>query len=245
MPAGLFLHGFTGAPSSWDAVRALLPATLDADIPWLSGHGSPPAALDVPSFTAEVARLSARLPEDAVVAGYSLGGRLALGVALHNPGRVRALVLISASTGITDPAARAERRARDAALRASLLEGGVPAFVERWEREPLFQSQAALAASVRAEERRRRLGHVAEGLAHSLAVTGLAEMPDYFGRLAELRLPVELVCGELDGKFCDIARSVVRQLPQGRFTCVERAGHNLLLERPDAVTSAIRRGLPS
>lgn len=245
MADGLFLHGFTGAPSSWGAVSARLPADFVATIPWLTGHGRPGAAPEVESFDDEVGRLAALLPERAVLAGYSLGARLALGVALRAPSRVRALILISAGFGLRDAPARAERRERDRALRELLGAAGLRAFADAWQDQPLFASQAALPAPLREAERERRLGHTAEGLAHSLACTGLAEMPAYQERLCELDLPTELICGALDTKFCDAAESVVSQLPQGRFTRVNQAGHNLLLERPDAVEAAIRRGLSS
>jgi 2-succinyl-6-hydroxy-2,4-cyclohexadiene-1-carboxylate synthase len=158
---------------------------------------------------------------------------------------VRALILISAGFGLADPKARAERRERDRALGELLRGAGLQAFVDAWEDQPLFATQRSLPAALREAERERRLGHSAEGLAHSLACTGLAEMPDYHARLHELDLPVELICGADDRKFCDAAESVVSQLPRGRFTRVERAGHNLLLERPDAVEAAILRGLSS
>jgi pimeloyl-ACP methyl ester carboxylesterase len=92
----LLLHGFTGAPGAWDAVRAQLPAAT-VEVPWLIGHGVPEAAPEVCDFEAEVDRLAALLAEPCVVAGYSLGARLGLGLLVRHPEKVRAAVLISGS----------------------------------------------------------------------------------------------------------------------------------------------------
>jgi len=115
-------------------------------------------------------------------------------------------------------------------------------FVERWQAEPLFQSQTRLDEATRAAEQARRLGHSPEGLCHSLRVTGLAEMPNYWDRLGELRVPVRLLAGAFDARFCAIAAAIVGRLQSGHFAEIPEAGHNLLLERPELVASAILEG---
>lgn len=242
MPGAFLLHGFTGGPSSWDAVRGAAPP-LDWVAPWLTGHGQPPAALEVDGFEAEVDRLATLAPERSLLVGYSLGARLALGLLLRHPQRFRRAVLISGSAGLERDDERRVRREHDAAWCRLLADAGVSGFVERWQAEPLFASQSRLSADLRAGERARRLLHEAQGLAHSLAVTGLGEMPNYWPRLAEIRVPVELLAGSLDPRFCSLAAAVVGKLAAGRFRRIAGAGHNLLLERPDEVASAIARGL--
>ncbi len=239
----LLLHGFTGSPDSWRRVCEQLPRDVEVQAPLLTGHGATPAALHVRSFEAEVERLRALAAPGALLVGYSLGARLALALAAREPQRFRGALLISGSPGLRDENERGPRRRRDAELCALLTSQGLSAFVERWEREPLFASQAKLPPSVREEERRRRLGHSAPGLCHSLRVTGLAEMPSYWPRLQQLTLPLELLVGELDPRFCEIASAVVKELPAARLTRVADAGHNVVLERPEAVSEAMLRGL--
>lgn len=247
MSVVLLIHGFTGAPSSFDAVVRALPAGVRVVAPLVVGHGAPPTALDVQSFEAEVDRLAALLPpeEPAVVAGYSLGARLAFGILAKHPARVRALVSVSGSTGLANAEERAARRESDRALAERLTRDGLEAFVEHWEALPLFATQAKLPASLRAAERVRRLSHTAAGLAHSLRCTGLGEMPDYLPALARLPRPVELLAGELDAKFRALALGIAGALTNARATFVPGAGHNLLLEHPVAVAEAIVRGLAS
>jgi 2-succinyl-6-hydroxy-2,4-cyclohexadiene-1-carboxylate synthase len=214
-------------------------------VPFLTGHGVPPAALESDGFEREVERLLEFATERCVLAGYSLGARLALGLLVRAPDRFQAAVLVSGSPGLADAGEVGKRRERDAVWCQLLAQQGLSNFVDRWQAEPLFASQLGLSERARASERERRLGHTAAGLCHSLRVTGLAEMPNYWPALSRVTCPVAVLAGALDRKFCDIAASVVRKLPNGYFAEVPEAGHNLLLERPEAVASAIAEGLRS
>lgn len=244
MSALLLLHGFTGAPSSFDAVLAALPRPPRVIAPFLAGHGTPGAAPDVESFESELDRLAALLPEGRHgVVGYSLGARLALGLLVRHPARFSTGVLVSANPGLASERERAERRRGDGEWRRLLDEQGLEPFVDRWERLPLFASQAALPEALRRSERARRLGHTASGLSRSLALTGLAEMPDYLPVLGAIEARVEVLAGGLDERFCAHGEAIVGRLPRGRLTRVADAGHNLLLERPESVAEAIVRGV--
>lgn len=238
------LHGFTGAPSSFDGL-APLASKLRLIAPPLVGHGRPSAAPGVDVFTAEVDRLLALAPARSLLVGYSLGARLALGLLLREPARFSGAVLIGANPGLRTEAERRARAARDAELGVALEARGLEAFVDQWEAEPLFASQSLLPREVRAAERARRLSHTAVGLARSLRATGLAGMPDYWGHLQNIDCPVELLTGALDERFAALATVMARELPRGRATVVPEAGHNLLLERPGSVVEAIARGLLS
>lgn len=238
----LLLHGFTGAPSSWDAVRSRLPPTR-VEAPALVGHGVPEAATGVASFEAEVDRLAALVDGPCLVAGYSLGARLGLGLLVRHAAKVQAAVLISGSAGLDSEALRSERRAADARWLELLENEGLEAFASRWQAQPLFASQAALPAELRDAEARRRSSHTARGLARSLRATGLGVMPAYRAELPAIAQPVEWLAGELDPRFVGLARELAPALRNGRLCEVKGAGHNLLLERPEAVASAIARRL--
>ena len=127
MPSAVvLLHGFAGTARHWDRVLAAMPAERPV-----------PLALDLadaePTTPEGVTRLIAeRAPERFVLAGYSMGGRLALRAALAMPERIARLVLVSASAGIADADERAARRAGDEALAAAIERDGLDAFIERW-----------------------------------------------------------------------------------------------------------------
>ena len=72
---------------------------------------------------------------------------------------------------------------------------------------------------------------------------GLAQMPDYRPQLAGLSLPVRLLVGEDDEKFRRLAAEMASLLPRATVTTVAAAGHNLILEAPQAVAAAIMEGI--
>jgi 2-succinyl-6-hydroxy-2,4-cyclohexadiene-1-carboxylate synthase len=237
-PLVLF-HGFTGAPGSFDAVIARLPDRRTL-CPALIGHGA--SAPGVASFVDEVDRLASLMPtEPAHLAGYSLGARLALGLTLRHPQRVARLTLVGVNPGLTDEAERLARRRADAALCELLETQGLDAFLRVWEGQPLFASQERLEPAVRARRLALRRGHQPDELARCLRITGLSQMPDYWPELPRLTPPLTLLAGELDAKFCAMARAAQAQVPGSRLVIAPGAGHDLLLERPDLVAVELSR----
>ena len=237
----LCLHGFTGSPKSFD----FLPPELVRLTPALVGHTGSTASDAIVRFEDEVDRLAAFAEEPLHVVGYSLGARLALGLALRHPERVTRLTLVSAHHGLATETERTARRASDAAWCELLRTRGLAAFIEAWEEQSLWTSQRRLSPAQRAPKKEERLAQSPAGLCRSLRVTGLAEMPNYAPALGEIRAPVTVLAGELDPKFCELARFLAKNLVQARLEIVPDAGHDLLLERPDFITEVIRRGNPT
>jgi 2-succinyl-6-hydroxy-2,4-cyclohexadiene-1-carboxylate synthase len=227
MPADLLLlHGFTQTGASWAGVRRALPGRYRAVAPDL---GAGP-------WEAELDRLEALLTAASVLAGYSMGGRLALALALRRPERVRRLVLVSASPGLADDAERAARRAADAALADRIEAIGTEAFAREWAAQPLFAGQPEAVNALAHEDRLRR-----SAAEHAAQLRGLGTgvMPPLWDRLGELPMPVALVVGERDAKFRAIAERMRSRLPRASLAVVPGAGHAAHLEVPEAVAGVI------
>lgn len=232
------LHGFTGTPDSFSALRA----PPGAVTPILGGHlGTPVTG----NFDAEVERLAVLGADCSGLLGYSLGGRLALGLLARYPDRFTHAVIVSAQAGLTSDDERARRRAGDGRLVALLREQGLESFVDHWQALPLWASQGALPEPLRSAQRQQRLRHTAEGLAQSLLRHGLGEMPDLRQELALLRTRVDLVAGERDEKFAALALELLGTIPGARLRLAPEAGHNLLLERPELCSELLSQGNPS
>lgn len=221
----VLLHGFTGAPCSWDAVRERLSGPAVA--PALPGHGG----AHVAGWEEAVDRIAARAA-GAHLVGYSLGARLALGVLVRHPGLVRRATLIGVNPGVDDRAARV--RWEDA-LADRLEADGLGAFVAHWEQLPMWASQARLPEATRAAQRRVRMGHDPGGLAHSLRALGLGRMPDLRPALPTLDTPVALVVGGEDDRFRAVAEQMAAVMPTARVHVVAGVGHNVVLEAPEAL----------
>ncbi len=239
-PPLVLLHGFTGSSNTWRDLADGLAGEYRTIAPDLVGHARSDAPEAVERYAIGraaadlVALLRALGHERAAWLGYSLGGRVALQVAADHPQVVAALVLEGASPGIADDAERAARRASDAALAQRIERDGVEAFVDEWERVPLFASQLALPEEARAAVRATRLAQRARGLANSLRGMGAGAQSPLHERLPAIAAPTLLLAGSLDEKYVAIGRDMARTLPDATMRVVEGAGHAAHLERPEA-----------
>jgi 2-succinyl-6-hydroxy-2,4-cyclohexadiene-1-carboxylate synthase len=232
----VLLHGFTQTRQSWRRTVAALGGRYRAIAPDLPGHGSASQRRPA-SFSACVAYVRATGGDAFTLAGYSMGGRIALAAALALPSQVRRLVLVGASPGIADPAERAARRRDDQALADRIEAIGVEAFAREWGEQALFAGQdERVAAAAHAD----RLRNDPFGLAAALRGMGTGVMEPLWDRLGSLAIPVTLVVGERDEKFSAIADQMAARLPDARVVVVAGAGHAAQLERPDEVATAIR-----
>jgi 2-succinyl-6-hydroxy-2,4-cyclohexadiene-1-carboxylate synthase len=221
---GVLLHGFAGDPASWQDVA------VDAERLALPGHlGGGPLA---PDWAGNLAVIAARIGRCDVVVGYSLGARVALGLVIG--GHVPRGVLISVNPGIADHE-RAARRAGDAAWAELARRRGIAAFIDAWQAQPLFVTQARAPTERLAARRARRLALDPEQLARSLETMGLAEMPDYRALVDDR---VSLIAGADDAKYVAIARALPAHLE-----LVADSGHDPMLEQPAALAEAIDRAI--
>jgi 2-succinyl-6-hydroxy-2,4-cyclohexadiene-1-carboxylate synthase len=239
----VMLHGFSGTHRAWDGVIAALeqeplgqeryrPLALD-----LPGHGEAADAERPITFAGCVAHVLARSPERFALCGYSLGGRVALHVALAAPERVARLVLVSTSAGIAEEGERAKRRAADRALADELERIPFEQFIERWRTQPLFATEPAdVGALAREDQRRNR----PDALAAVLRGLGTGEMQSLWQRLGELRMPVTVLAGERDLKYRELGQRMVELLLDARLAIIA-GGHGLPLENPVALASVLAR----
>jgi 2-succinyl-6-hydroxy-2,4-cyclohexadiene-1-carboxylate synthase len=223
----VLVPGFTQTAASWGDVRAQL---NDVDV----------MAIDVPTGLGFV-ETAAAIGEDggpAIYAGYSMGGRLCLRLALERPDLVRGLVLISGSPGIADDAERAARRDADERLARDVERDGVGAFLEAWLRQPLFASLPADAAGLDA----RRAGNTVATLTHALRMLGQGAQEPLWNRLGDLEASFLPVAGTLDEKYVEIAFAMAEAVGGDVHpVLIGGAGHAVHLEQPEAVASVLRR----
>ena len=216
------VHGFTQTSVSWRKIEDRLPRDWDVQ------------ALEVPDgldFVATAATLGVRGGTGTWV-GYSMGARLCLRLALDRPELVERLVLLSGSPGIESAAERKTRRDDDELLALEVERNGVPAFVDRWLDQRLFETLPRDAAMV--EDRRR--GNTVSRLAHQLRALGHGAQDSLWDRLGSLEMPVLLVTGAYDRKYNDIADRMAEAIgDHARREVVGRAGHAVHLERPEEV----------
>lgn len=231
------LHGFTGSAESFAVLQNLL-LSKQCVCPPIYGHFGCPQSLSSWSFTKEISRLGKIVqksfsPKDpGILCGYSLGGRLGLGLALAMPQYFHSIVLIACHAGLPEGAEKRNRRKNDEKLACLLEKNGLAEFYRFWENLSLFASQKQLVTEILQQQNTVRFKQSAPGLAAALRTLGLGHMPDFRIRLGELKMQITIVVGELDETYCNFWKKYVTSFPNGRLFLVPNVGHNVLLEQP-------------
>jgi 2-succinyl-6-hydroxy-2,4-cyclohexadiene-1-carboxylate synthase len=233
-PRVVLVHGFTQTLASWHAVADLLAPDHEVVRVDAPGHGGSSA---IHADLTESARLLAEAGGRAPYVGYSMGGRIALRLALDRPDVVTGLVLLGATAGIDDPIERAARREADEARAAEVERDGTEAFVRRWLAQPLF---AGLPDDP--QDRAARFTNSPAGLASSLRRAGTGTMdPPWWDELPAISRPTLVLAGADDAKFTALGRRLAAAIgPAAELATIDGAGHAAHLERPELVAAAIR-----
>lgn len=226
----VLVHGFTQTARCWAPVDDGLAADHEVVTVDAPGHGTKSA---VRADLWAGARLLAEEAGPGAWLGYSMGGRLALHVALARPDVVDRLILVGATGGIDEEAERVARVAADEDLARRLEEEGVDRFLDSWLAHPLFAGLPPEAAHL--DERRT---NTAAGLASSLRLAGTGRQEPLWERLAAVDIPVLVVAGALDAKFAALGERLVACIgSNASLALVPGAGHTAHLERPEAFLS--------
>jgi len=221
----VFVPGFMQRADAW------------ADAARIVGERYPWRCVDFATHTLDerIAELRDGVDATDVVAGYSLGGRLALHAVLRGL-RPRALILVGCSAGIDDAAERAAHREADERF-ATWMEGATAEqVVARWESNPVFSTQPPALIE---QQRPGRLSHQPRQLATLLRTAGQGAMAQVWDELPKLALPVLAIAGECDATYVDAARRMAALLPNGEARVIAGAGHAPQLERPAETARAI------
>ncbi|MDR9418758.1 2-succinyl-6-hydroxy-2,4-cyclohexadiene-1-carboxylate synthase [Gracilimonas sp.] len=245
LPALVLLHGFMGSGENFAHLISTLksfsnPITID-----LLGHGQTEGAelhyrFSTKEQVADVTKLiSEQFPLPLYLYGYSMGGRLALQLALHRPDLYRGIILESATFGIENETERQARQSLDA-RRSDSITGNFKGFLEDWKKLPLFASSNADTKLLEDVERIQREQNPF-WLANSLQGFGTGTMPCVREELSQLTIPVQLITGENDTKFVHINRQMEKEINEATLNVVHEAGHRVHLDQPNQLVSILKR----
>lgn len=242
----VLLHGFTGSVATWNKVAQLIPNHYRIVAVDLIGHGLSDAPTEVAMYSMEeqVEVLHELFKElhlsNFTLLGYSLGGRVALSYVANYPNKVNHLILESASPGLKTEQEREARRISDEKLADEILQNGLQSFVEKWENIPLFESQKKLPTEVQKKIREERLSQKEIGLANSLRGMGTGAQKSLWTSISDITLPVTLITGSIDEKFCKIAQEMVKLLPNANHVEIRDVGHAIHVENPTLFATIVK-----
>jgi (E)-2-((N-methylformamido)methylene)succinate hydrolase len=232
----VLVHGVGGDASNWDGVVERLLPRFRIIRPDLPGHGRS-RPLTAPCTAEDLARgvmeaMDAHGVNAAAIAGFSLGGTVALAMALSAPARVQRLALIGTPIGRT-PDERARALARIEVLKEKGLAEIAAGNRERWFTDEFRKRHPDV---VEARVRQVVESDPASYL-HAYTVFATA---DYADRLPELRVPTLVITGEHDlAATPRMARLARERIPGSRLKILPGLRHSLLIEAPGEVAALL------
>jgi pimeloyl-ACP methyl ester carboxylesterase len=223
----VLIHGTGCSADSWRYQVLGLSADLEVTAIDLPGHGASSADVEpsIEVYAEAVGGLVQRLGKRRVVlAGHSMGGAVALEVALMRPELLKGLVLVAAAAYLDT-----------LAFTPDILLWAIATVPHKFKGMFFSKSVAGEALAIaRSDVRRCSLETV-------LGDVAVCKRFDFRGRLGELGLPALILCGS-DDLITPVrhSRLLHKEIEGSVLTVIEGAGHMLPLEAPEQVNAAIR-----
>lgn len=218
----MFIHGAGGTHKVWRYQTSAFPNSVAVDLP---GHTRGKGCDTISEYAEFVIR---RIVESkltpVVLVGHSMGGAIAIEIALAHPELLAGIVLVGSGARLRVTPIIKDEVTRDYAHAAEVI--------------------AEWAYSSRTD-RRLKNASIQELLEVPAAVTyGDFQACDRFDRMNEIgciALPTLMVCGEDDAltpiKYSQYMKD---RIPNSRLVIVPEAGHSVMLEKPEALNAALK-----
>ncbi|GAB4828987.1 hypothetical protein Ancab_018646 [Ancistrocladus abbreviatus] len=257
----LFLHGFLGTGQDWIPIMKAISGSVRCISVDLPGHGKSKVQCCTSKDAAEEHRLSVEVvaallckvidsiaPRKVILVGYSMGGRIALSMAVRYSAKIRGAVIISGSPGFRDKKARKIRAAKDDSRARSLVSFGLRPFVETWYSGELWQSLREHSSFKKLVARRLQHDDV-DGLAKVLSDLSIGRQMPLWEDLKQSKTPLLFIAGERDVKFKKLTQDVSDAIDQGtgpetgayEAVVVPDCGHAVHFENPLAIVGLVRK----
>jgi pimeloyl-ACP methyl ester carboxylesterase len=231
-PALLLLHGVSASHENWEFTIPAFADRFRVIAPDLPGHGrsaKPDAPYTMDFYAGVVRSLGHALGvREAVVVGNSLGGEIAIELALSYPLWTRALVLAAPAVGFGTPL-QSVGWTIGAVAGPRILKLALPLALERCFYDPSSpghaERQRILAERLAADDCPSFARAVARSISGAIAA---GRQP-----LDGLTQPTLVVWGRDDRmRALSTSRRLAREMGHARFAVLERCGHLPMLERP-------------
>ena len=236
----LLVHGFPLDHTMWRGQIEALSDQHRVIAPDLRGFGGSSAGGDVltmESHADDLARLLDALGIDKpiVLCGLSMGGYVAWQFAARHSHRLAKLIQCDTRSAADSAEAASARRT----LAERVLEEGAGIVADAMLPK-LFAAATATEQPALVDDTRRVILSTPPATI-AAALRGMAERPDMTAKLAEIRVPTLVVCGEHDAITpADEMRRVAAAIDGAGYVEIAGAGHMAPLEFPAAWNSALR-----
>lgn len=239
-PDLVLLHGWAMHSDIWDGVRDRLAQHFRLHLVDLPGHGSSPAC-EAGTLQCVVDMVTETLPASCIVCGWSLGGQVAVELALRVPERVSKLVLVSATPCFV------KRADWQWGMEAAMLQ----LFMKNLKRDYATTLDRFLTLQVRGSSdtaavlAQLRASFSQEGKPDEISLqAGLQILltTDLRKKIGSINQPVILLHGENDVIINPAAaRWMHQQLHNSELLMLPGCGHALFLSHPDQFIESLVR----
>jgi branched-chain amino acid transport system permease protein len=221
LPTLVYVHGNTGS-KVWFELAMDIPGyrVIAPDLPNF-GESDRIETADIDRYAAYLAEFMATLEvQGAYVVGHSLGGAVAISLAVHYSSLVARLMLVDPAPldGLHTP------------------EEYYP-VIERYKEDPALLKEAlrAVTPTMKDEQMLDRLTDSAMQM-NPIAFAGnprALDRFDYRGRVSNVEIPVMVLRGELDPLITEeMGRATANGFPNGEFRSLRGVGHSVMVEDP-------------
>jgi len=232
-------HGLLGAGRNWGALAKRLAKRRKVIVADLRGHGDSPWSDDVsyPAMAGDLAEtIGAEAGGRADVLGHSMGGKVAMTLALAQPSRLRKLIVADVAPVVYDHS-HADTLAAMAALDLSRITRRADADRALRDSIPNAALRAFVAQNLAIEDGAARWRPDIAALAAGMA--GLVGFPAHFAHDSFAGPALFLRGGASDYVTPAMHGAIRARFPAARIETLEGAGHWLHAEQPEAFLAAV------
>ncbi len=241
-PAIVLLHGYTGSHQDWAFQIPVLSERYKVVAIDHRGHGKSEAPSSADSYSIEILAQDVRCLLEQLgigkccLVGHSMGGFIALELALDHPDMVTALVLVDTSSG------EFERVPGYAELRAKLdelarNEGMEAAFEYNATHNPMIRERFERHPQLRQISRQRMLNTTVDGYIY--VGRAISQWKPVTYRLSEIKVPTLIFVGEEDTPFHNASQVMKESIANAQLVTVAGVGHSPHEEAPDVFNQAL------
>jgi 3-oxoadipate enol-lactonase len=228
-------HGYTGSHQDW--MFQVPPLSQDHQVVVMDyrGHGSseapsPASAYSIPILAEDVNALLDHLAiAKCCLVGHSLGGFVALQLAVDQPSLVHSLVLVDTSSEWIEMPGYPELQIK--LNQIARTEGMEAVFEYNAQRNPLSQKCFARYPRLREISKRRIVETSVSGYVYVARAIG--QWQPLTPRLKGISAPTLVVVGEEDTPFLQPSEFLARSIPNSRLHVIPGATHSPQVETPD------------